>query len=102
MRFVFNFNLVIDCGFVKVPWFEAETQTNSLVIVPVSKASANQRAGRAGRVRTGKAYRYVTKRKLIKNSSYSKSQLTFTVGCTQRKHILSYSMQPHQKCSAPI
>ncbi|XP_076636539.1 putative ATP-dependent RNA helicase DHX35 isoform X2 [Colletes latitarsis] len=52
-----NIVYVIDCGFVKVPWFEAETQTNSLVIVPVSKASANQRAGRAGRVRSGKAYR---------------------------------------------
>ena len=55
-----NIVYVIDCGFVKVPWFEAETQTNSLVIVPVSKASANQRAGRAGRVRTGKAYRLYT------------------------------------------
>lgn len=49
---------MVDCGFVKIPWYETETQTNSLVIVPVSKASADQRAGRAGRVRTGKAYRY--------------------------------------------
>ena len=32
----------------------------SLVIVPVSKASADQRAGRAGRVRAGKAYRLYT------------------------------------------
>ncbi|XP_044016696.1 probable ATP-dependent RNA helicase DHX35 isoform X2 [Aphidius gifuensis] len=52
-----NINYVIDCGFVKIPWFEIETQTNSLIIAPVSKASANQRAGRAGRVRSGKAYR---------------------------------------------
>lgn len=55
-----NIVYVIDCGFVKIPWFEAETQTNNLVIVPVSKASADQRAGRAGRVRTGKAYRLYT------------------------------------------
>lgn len=48
---------VIDCGFVKMPWFEPETQTNSLTIVPVSKASADQRAGRAGRVQSGKTYR---------------------------------------------
>ena len=34
--------------------------TESLVIVPVSKASADQRAGRAGRVRAGKAYRLYT------------------------------------------
>ncbi|KAJ8303288.1 hypothetical protein KUTeg_019684 [Tegillarca granosa] len=32
----------------------------SLVIVPVSQASADQRAGRAGRVRAGKAYRLYT------------------------------------------
>ncbi|KOX74135.1 putative ATP-dependent RNA helicase DHX35 [Melipona quadrifasciata] len=55
-----NIVYVIDCGFVKIPWYEAETQTNSLVIVPVSKASADQRAGRAGRVQTGKAYRLYT------------------------------------------
>ncbi|XP_053972871.1 probable ATP-dependent RNA helicase DHX35 isoform X2 [Hylaeus anthracinus] len=55
-----NIVYVIDCGFVKIPWFEPETQTNSLVIVPVSKASADQRAGRAGRVQPGKAYRLYT------------------------------------------
>ncbi|XP_043283475.1 probable ATP-dependent RNA helicase DHX35 isoform X2 [Venturia canescens] len=51
---------VIDCGFAKLPWFEVETQTNSLIIAPVSKASANQRAGRAGRVQSGRAYRLYT------------------------------------------
>ncbi|XP_017892913.1 probable ATP-dependent RNA helicase DHX35 isoform X2 [Ceratina calcarata] len=55
-----NIVYVIDCGFVKIPWYETETQTNSLVIVPVSKASANQRAGRAGRTRNGEAYRLYT------------------------------------------
>nr|XP_050855532.1 probable ATP-dependent RNA helicase DHX35 [Vespula vulgaris]XP_050855534.1 probable ATP-dependent RNA helicase DHX35 [Vespula vulgaris]XP_050855535.1 probable ATP-dependent RNA helicase DHX35 [Vespula vulgaris] len=55
-----NVVYVIDCGFVKMPWFEPETQTNSLTIVPVSKASADQRAGRAGRVQSGKTYRLYT------------------------------------------
>jgi len=32
----------------------------SLIIVPCSKASAQQRAGRAGRTRPGKAYRLYT------------------------------------------
>lgn len=54
---LFFWFLVIDSGFVKIPWFEVETQTNSLIIAPISKASADQRAGRAGRIRPGKAYR---------------------------------------------
>lgn len=48
---------VIDTGFVKAQWFNPNTLTNSLVVVPISKASAVQRAGRAGRVRSGHVYR---------------------------------------------
>ncbi|XP_013417202.1 probable ATP-dependent RNA helicase DHX35 [Lingula anatina] len=51
---------VIDSGFVKLPAFNPKTGIESLVIVPVSQASAEQRAGRAGRVRSGKAYRLYT------------------------------------------
>ncbi|XP_055839542.1 probable ATP-dependent RNA helicase DHX35 isoform X2 [Episyrphus balteatus] len=51
---------VIDCGFVKLKWFNSESYTDSLVVVPVSKAAAQQRAGRAGRVRAGKVYRLYT------------------------------------------
>ena len=50
---------VIDCGFVKLPAFNPTSGVESLVIVPVSQASAEQRAGRAGRVRSGKAFRSV-------------------------------------------
>merc|ERR1719197_2250149 len=41
--------------------FNPRTGMESLVVVPISKASANQRAGRAGRVTPGKAYRLYTK-----------------------------------------
>ncbi|XP_067007183.1 probable ATP-dependent RNA helicase DHX35 [Anabrus simplex] len=51
---------VIDCGFMKIRWFNPETHTDTLVVVPVSQASAEQRAGRAGRIRSGKAYRLYT------------------------------------------
>ena len=51
---------VIDCGFVKLPAFNPKSGVESLVIVPVSQASAEQRAGRAGRVRSGKAFRLYT------------------------------------------
>ncbi|XP_052062494.1 probable ATP-dependent RNA helicase DHX35 isoform X1 [Mytilus californianus] len=51
---------IIDCGFVKIKAYNPTTGIESLVIIPVSQASANQRAGRAGRVRAGKAYRLYT------------------------------------------
>ncbi|KAF7284619.1 hypothetical protein GWI33_021811 [Rhynchophorus ferrugineus] len=51
---------VVDCGFVKMRWYNNETHTDSLVVMPVSKSSAAQRAGRAGRMRSGKVYRLYT------------------------------------------
>ncbi|KAJ3373930.1 hypothetical protein GGF31_008815 [Allomyces arbusculus] len=48
---------VVDCGFVKVRTFLRRTGRDALWVVPISKASANQRAGRAGRTRPGKVYR---------------------------------------------
>ncbi|KAL2116601.1 hypothetical protein VTJ04DRAFT_8769 [Mycothermus thermophilus] len=51
---------VIDCGFVKVRAYNPKTGIESLTAVPVSKASAAQRAGRAGRTRPGKCFRLYT------------------------------------------
>jgi pre-mRNA-splicing factor ATP-dependent RNA helicase DHX16 len=52
-----NILFVIDCGFVKQTAYNPRTGMNSLVVVPISKVSANQRAGRAGRVASGKCFR---------------------------------------------
>lgn len=52
---------VIDPGYVKENVFNPTTGMESLVVVPCSKASADQRAGRAGRVGPGKCYRLYTK-----------------------------------------
>lgn len=51
---------VIDCGFVKLRAFDPRTGIESLTVTPVSKASAAQRAGRAGRTRPGKCFRLYT------------------------------------------
>ncbi|KHN77076.1 putative ATP-dependent RNA helicase DHX35 -like protein [Toxocara canis] len=48
---------VIDCGFVKMRALNTDNGIESLVTLPVSQAAANQRAGRAGRLRPGKCYR---------------------------------------------
>uniref|UniRef100_A0A0W0EVK0 RNA helicase n=1 Tax=Moniliophthora roreri TaxID=221103 RepID=A0A0W0EVK0_MONRR len=52
---------VIDPGFVKQNSYNPRTGMSSLVVVPCSRASANQRAGRAGRAGPGKAFRLYTK-----------------------------------------
>ncbi|KAG1521224.1 hypothetical protein G6F52_006935 [Rhizopus delemar] len=51
---------VIDVGFVKIRAHNPKTGMEALVVTPVSKASALQRAGRAGRVRPGKTFRLYT------------------------------------------
>lgn len=52
---------VIDPGFVKENVYNARTGMESLVVTPCSRASANQRSGRAGRVAPGKCFRLYTK-----------------------------------------
>uniref|UniRef100_UPI00358F01F0 probable ATP-dependent RNA helicase DHX35 isoform X1 n=1 Tax=Myxine glutinosa TaxID=7769 RepID=UPI00358F01F0 len=57
---------VIDCGFVKLRAYNPRTDMDALLIVPASQASAQQRAGRAGRLRPGKAYRLYTEEQFEK------------------------------------
>eukprot|EP01135_Chromosphaera_perkinsii_P002177 Nk52_evm12s218 gene=Nk52_evmTU12s218 len=51
---------VIDPGFSKQTSYNPRTGLESLIVTPVSKASAQQRAGRAGRVAPGKCFRLYT------------------------------------------
>lgn len=51
---------VIDPGFCKQNSYNARTGMESLIVTPISKASSNQRAGRAGRVSAGKCFRLYT------------------------------------------
>ncbi|TKA53381.1 hypothetical protein B0A49_10648 [Cryomyces minteri] len=51
---------VIDCGYVKLRAYNPTTGIETLTATPVSKASATQRAGRAGRTKPGKCYRLYT------------------------------------------
>ncbi|KAJ2610211.1 hypothetical protein H4S08_003710 [Coemansia sp. RSA 1365] len=51
---------VVDSGFVKQRVFDTTTGIDRLVTRTVSKSSAKQRAGRAGRTQSGKVYRLYT------------------------------------------
>mmetsp|Transcript_38855 Transcript_38855/g.58363 ORF Transcript_38855/g.58363 Transcript_38855/m.58363 type:complete len:721 (-) Transcript_38855:227-2389(-) len=51
---------VVDPGFSKQKVYNPRIRVESLLVSPISRASARQRAGRAGRTRPGKCYRLYT------------------------------------------
>ena len=52
---------VVDPGFVKLSVYNPKLGMDSLEVTPISRASAEQRAGRAGRTGPGRCYRLYTK-----------------------------------------
>ncbi|KFK35415.1 hypothetical protein AALP_AA5G281500 [Arabis alpina] len=53
---------VIDPGFAKQKVYNPRIRVESLLVSPISKASAHQRSGRAGRTRPGKCFRLYTEK----------------------------------------
>ncbi|KAL8296645.1 hypothetical protein RB597_005970 [Gaeumannomyces tritici] len=51
---------VVDPGFSKQKIYNARIRVESLLVTPISRASAQQRAGRAGRTQPGKCFRLYT------------------------------------------
>jgi ATP-dependent RNA helicase DHX8/PRP22 len=51
---------VVDPGFAKIKCYNPKLGMDSLVVAPISQASADQRAGRAGRTGPGKCFRLYT------------------------------------------
>ncbi|HEY5649673.1 MAG TPA: ATP-dependent helicase HrpB, partial [Nitrospiria bacterium] len=54
-------SVVVDSGFVRVPRFDPASGLSRLVTTRISRASSEQRAGRAGRLGPGVCYRLWTK-----------------------------------------
>ncbi|XP_068232398.1 probable ATP-dependent RNA helicase DHX35 [Palaemon carinicauda] len=69
---------VVDCGFMKLRWYTVASHTDSLVVVPTSQASAIQRAGRAGRTRSGKVYRLYSETEYEKLSKITPPEMVRT------------------------
>lgn len=51
---------VVDCGLCKQNYFNYRAMVEELRVLPISQASATQRAGRAGRTQKGECYRLYT------------------------------------------
>lgn len=72
---------VIDNGYCKMKVFNSRVGMDSLQIYPISQASANQRAGRAGRTAPGICYRLYT------INQYENDMLPMTVPEIQRTNL---------------
>lgn len=72
---------IIDCGYCKLKVFQPLLGIDSLKLIPISRANANQRSGRAGRTNPGIAFRLYT---LIQ---YEQEMLETTVPEIQRTSL---------------
>lgn len=72
---------VVDPGFVKQNAYDPKLGMDSLVVVPISRASAQQRAGRAGRTGPGKCFRLYTQQ------AFDTEMLPTTIPEIQRQNL---------------
>jgi len=72
---------VVDPGFSKIKVFNPKLGMDTLVVAPISQASARQRAGRAGRTGPGKCYRLYTE------NAFKNEMLGTTVPEIQRTNL---------------
>jgi len=72
---------VVDPGFAKQKVYNPKIGMDSLVVAPISKASAKQRRGRAGRTGPGKCFRLYTK------AAYDNEMMDTSVPEIQRSNL---------------
>jgi ATP-dependent RNA helicase DDX35 len=66
---------VIDCGFMKIKAYDSKLGAESLITVSVSKSNACQRAGRAGRYRSGKCFRLYSESEYLKLKDFTPPEM---------------------------
>ncbi|TRY60549.1 hypothetical protein DNTS_026966 [Danionella cerebrum] len=67
---------VVDCGRVKMRFYDRVTGVSSFKVTWISQASANQRAGRAGRTEPGHCYRLYSSAVFGDFSLFSEAEIT--------------------------
>jgi len=70
--------VVVDSGLAKINYYNPKTFTASLIETPISKASSNQRKGRAGRTRPGICYRLYSLKDFESRPLYSTEEIRRT------------------------
>lgn len=79
---------VVDTGLARTVRYTAQTRTTRMPIEPISQASANQRAGRCGRVRDGICIR------LYAQEDYD-ARFPYTIPEIQRANLAGVILQMH-------
>ncbi|MGH7241988.1 MAG: ATP-dependent RNA helicase HrpA [Phycisphaerales bacterium] len=69
---------VIDPGLARVSRYSTRTRVQRLPIEPVSQASANQRAGRCGRIGPGVCFRLYEEEDLLKREEFTEPEILRT------------------------
>ncbi|KAM7350528.1 putative ATP-dependent RNA helicase kurz [Cochliomyia hominivorax] len=82
-----NIKYVVDCGKQKTRLYDKITGVSAFVVTYTSKASADQRAGRAGRVSAGHCYR------LYSSAVYNDEFEDFSVPDIQKKPVDDLMLQ---------
>ncbi|MDD5350385.1 MAG: ATP-dependent RNA helicase HrpA, partial [Chthoniobacteraceae bacterium] len=67
--------VVIDTGLARISRYNPRTRTKRLPVEPVSQSSANQRAGRAGRIREGICIRLYSEEDLEKRPRFTQPEI---------------------------
>ncbi len=73
-----NITTVIDSGLAKINYYNTSTFTSTLIESPISKASANQRKGRAGRTAPGYCYRLYTRESFESRQMFTSEEIKRT------------------------
>ncbi|HCB40341.1 MAG TPA: ATP-dependent RNA helicase HrpA, partial [Gammaproteobacteria bacterium] len=73
-----NIGYVIDTGVARISRYSYRTKVQRLPIEPVSRASANQRAGRCGRVAEGICFRLYSEDDFLNRPEYTEPEILRT------------------------
>lgn len=88
--------IVIDAGLERVPRFDPRSSMTRLATQRISKASATQRAGRAGRLQPGMCYRLWSEAQHEQLSNFSTPEIQQADLSALALHLARWGVEPNQ------
>lgn len=88
--------VVVDAGLARVPRFDPGSGMTRLETRRISRASATQRAGRAGRLEPGVCYRLWSEEQHAQLSAYSEAEILQADLATVALQLARWGVEPHE------